>query len=181
MQNFPEIIKDGSIELRRIKPTFALAEEVLKIINRNREHLGRWLPWVACTHTIEDEYNSMMILREKEWSYWIFMNGKICGSISFVHCNEKRKKLEIGYWLDNEFAGQGIMTRAVGMLEKVAFEMNDWIKIEIHCSSENIPSQNIPKRAGYHLDGVLRQDFPYPDGRVDDTMVWSKLKSEFAK
>lgn len=181
MKNFPETLEGYGIELRRIKPTFELATEVFAIVDQNREYLGQWLPWVAHTNSVTDEYDGLSHVYKDEWTYLIFKDNKVIGSIGFVKRSESKKKLEIGYWLDKKFSGQGIMTNAVKILEKVVFDTDDWRKIEIHCDTNNISSQNIPKRLDYHLDGVLRQDFPYPDGRIGDTMVFSKLKSEFVE
>lgn len=52
MKEFPEKLEGDGIKLRRIKPTFELATEVFAIVDRNREHLGQWLPWVACNRRI---------------------------------------------------------------------------------------------------------------------------------
>ncbi|MDR2933694.1 MAG: GNAT family N-acetyltransferase [Rickettsiales bacterium] len=175
---FPEVIKNGDLELRHIKPTFELAKEVFEIVDRNRKYLDKWLPWVDRTKTVNDEYDGLMIVHNNEYSWHIFVDKKIVGNIAFHNFNEKRKKLEIGYWLDSKYSGRGIMTHAVHMIEKIAFETEIWNKIEICCDMENIPSQNVAKRAGYHLDGVLCQDFPYPNGHFGNTMLWSKLKSE---
>ncbi|HNY25040.1 MAG TPA: GNAT family N-acetyltransferase [Alphaproteobacteria bacterium] len=179
MKDFPETLDEYGIELRRIKPTFELAKEVFEIVERNREYLGYWLPWVARTNSVTDEYDGLSHVYNKEWTYLIFKDNKVIGSIGFVKREESKRKVEIGYWLDKKFGGNGIMTNAVKILEKAVFEIDGWNKIEIHCDTNNISSQNIPKRLGYNLDGILRQDFPYPDGRIGDTMVFSKLKSEF--
>lgn len=182
MKDFPEIIKDNDIELRRIKPTFEFAKQVFEIVNRNREYLGRWLPWAERIKTIEDEYDGLMHIYNGEWSYFIFLDkvGWV-GSVGFVKREPKNKKLEIGYWLDKDVCGRGIMTRAVSVLEKMVLETGEWDKIEIHCDVLNIPSQNVAKRCGYHLDGVLRQDVIYPDGTAGDRMIFSKLKSEISQ
>ncbi len=36
-------------------PSMADAEELFKLIDTNREHLGRWLPWVDAIQSLDDE------------------------------------------------------------------------------------------------------------------------------
>lgn len=36
-------------------PFMADAEELFKLIDANREHLGRWLPWVDAIQSLDDE------------------------------------------------------------------------------------------------------------------------------
>lgn len=179
MTKFLELLQENNLKLCRVKPTFELAQEILEIIDRNRLHLRRWLLWVDNTKTLEDTYNGLQYVYDNEWSYLIFIDNKIVGSIGIVKKDEKQKKLEIGYWLDKKFSGHGIITRAVRLLENMVFETNEWHRIEILCDPQNEKSLNVPKRCGYILDGVLREDYLYRDGTFGDTMVFSKLINEW--
>ena len=48
------------------------AEELTNLIDRNREHLRAWLPWVDTTRTVEDLKNFIrccsLALRYSYWS-----------------------------------------------------------------------------------------------------------------
>ncbi|MDR3126846.1 MAG: GNAT family N-acetyltransferase, partial [Rickettsiales bacterium] len=147
MENFPEILKGGALELRRLPVTFENAKRVFDIVDRNREHLGRWLTWVDRIKTAEDEYDGLKCVSANEWNYFIFDGERLAGSAGFGDRDEKTKSLEIGYWLDKESTGKGIMTRAVGMLENAAFSAG-WNLIRIRCDALNAASQNVPKRLG---------------------------------
>ncbi|MDR2902519.1 MAG: GNAT family N-acetyltransferase [Lactobacillales bacterium] len=179
MTFFLEILKEGNIELRHMKPTLELAQDVFKIVDRNRTHLEHWLPWVDKIKTVEDEYVGLQKSYEMNWPYLIFANDELAGFIDFIKRDEKRKKLEIAYWLDQNFTGQGIMTRAIKLVENMAFETGAWNKIEIQCDVSNNKSRNVIKRAGYIFEGTLRQEFPKADGVFEDIMIFSKLKSEW--
>jgi len=182
MTEFPEIIKDGDIELRRQKPTFEMAKETFETIDRNREYLGPWLPWVNGTRTLEDMYEGLKHVFENEIFWRIFLDSRFVGCISFVNKNKKAKWLEIGYWIDSAASGKGVMTRAVQLLEKAAFENSDnWNMIQIRCNPENLPSSGIPRRLGYHLDGEIRCDTVDSNGELRNTLVFSKFKSEWKR
>lgn len=47
------------------------------------------------------------------------------------------------------------------------------------CSKDNLRSANSIKSSGFHLDGIARQSAVYPDGKLYDNMMWSKLRSEY--
>jgi len=65
------------------------------------------------------------------------------------------------------------------VLEKITFETLGTNRITRQCSTENIRSTNSIRASGFHLDGVSRMGGIYPDGKVYDNMIWSRLKSEY--
>jgi RimJ/RimL family protein N-acetyltransferase len=71
------------------------------------------------------------------------------------------------------------MSEALAALEKEVFGQGI-NRIYIGNDTRNIRSVNVAKRAGYHLDGVLRQNRwdDYSQSFVDSN-VWSKLKEEY--
>lgn len=178
MTEFPEILKDGDLELRRIKPTFELSAQVFAILEKNRERL-HWMPWIDAVKTQEDEFIGLSRLYNNEQSYLIFVNNEIAGGIGSVKIHSRVGHVEIGYWLAGEFEGKGIMSRSVRLIERNIFETGDWNKVEIRVDAKNTASQNVAKRNGYTLDGTLRQHHRYNDGTFGDMMMFSKLKQEF--
>ena len=59
--------------------------------------------------------------------------------------------LEIGYWMRADAVGQGYATESTAALTRVAFEVADVERVEIHCSTENHASAAIPRKLGYSL------------------------------
>jgi ribosomal-protein-serine acetyltransferase len=178
MTEFPEIIKDGDIELRIVAPTFDNARELFDVIEKNRKYFSEYLGWVGHIQKPEDEFGQLQKWHNRKSNWLIHKDDKIIGSVGFANMEEGAKLVEIGYWMSAEFAGRGIMTRAVRVLEKMLFESGDWHRIEIRCDPTNIASRRIPEKLGYKLDGILRQEYPL-NGELRDTMVWSKLEQEY--
>jgi ribosomal-protein-serine acetyltransferase len=178
MTDFPEIIKDDDIELRMVAPTFDNARELFELVDANRAYLSQWLPWVPRIKAPEDEFAQLQKWHKKKQNWIIYQNDRMIGTVGLVHMEEDAKLVEFGYWMSAEFAGRGIMMRAVRVLEKMLFESGDWHRIEIRCDPENIASRRIPEKLGYKLDGILRQEFPLR-GELRDTMVFSKLEQEY--
>lgn len=176
MAEFPPVMKADDFQLEKIAPTFENARTVFTLIDGQREYLAQWLNWVKFVKTPEDEYPALVKgFDTKKGSYFITQNGAIRGSVSFVELNEADKRGEIGYWLSRDAMGQGIMTRAVGVLELYGFDVLGLNRIEIHVDTENLPSQAVARRAGYAREGVLRK-FMMLHGAPRDIVVFAKTK-----
>jgi len=85
-------------------------------------------------------------------------------------------RCELGYWILGSFEGQGYMAEAVATIEATCFKRG-FNRIEIRCSSLNERSASVPKRLGYKLDGVLREE-KVEAGRYRDTLVFAKIRSQ---
>ena len=188
MLNMPEKIEGVRIVLMRPFATFELAKEIFEKVELSRNTLRDWLPWVDGTKSPEAEYTNWLInWVQKHWDEgkgfaYLIRHKKtnaVLGAIDLMNYDETHKSAEIGYWLSNDAVGHGYMTEAVRALETVAFELG-LNRIVIGNDTENTRSVNVPKRCGYHLDGVLRQD-KWSDQKKSfrDSNVWSKLKSEW--
>ena len=173
--------------MRPFPPTFELAEEIFEKIDLSRKTLRDWLPWVDGTKSPEDNFIGWVVSQARKWKegkgFAYLIRSKetkaILGAIDLMDCNETHKSGEIGYWMSDDAVGHGYMTEAVRALESKAFQ-HGFNRVVIKNDTQNTRSVNVPKRCGYHLDGVLRQerwDARWQSFR--DSNVWSKLKSEW--
>lgn len=62
--------------------------------------------------------------------------------------NWSNKTAYIGYWLGEEFQGNGIMTKVAKTLTDYAFNELNLNKVEIRAAVENEKSRAIPERLG---------------------------------
>lgn len=178
---------NGRIILRIPDATFENAQIVFNAVIKNKEEFRKWLPFPDKTNRVEDSFSFLLSVQKgfeqnESGEYFIFEKdtGDFCGLVGMFHRkNVHDDYYEIGYWQIKEKCGKGYMTEAVQALEKFLFE-NGVNRVEIRNDTRNIASANIPKRLGYHLDGVLRQTgyAPYFNDWCN-TNVWSKLKSEY--
>ena len=179
MIEFPRSIKDGDIELVKPAPTAENAKKLFGMIDSNRAYISEWLVWVENVKTPNDQLLFLQAMDNKEnGDYIIKLCDELVGYAGFYKTDEKNLTAEMAYYLNQEYVGRGIMTRAVKMLERVAFEDIGLNRIEMKIEPENTKSVAIPKRSGYHLDGILRAT-KLRAGKFRDGMVYSKLKSEW--
>ncbi len=181
MTELPTVLFDGDFKIEKAKPTFEHARQIFEIVTAQREYMARWLEWVDFIHSPEDAFphlHKSSLPASK--SYYITINDKIIGSVSFVALGDTHKFAEIGYWLSKDYNGRGIMTRAVEQMERVAFEQMGINRVEIQVDTENLPSQGVPMRRGYVKEGLLRGRYVLR-GVARDVFMYSKIKSEQGK
>ncbi len=149
-------------------------------IDASREHLREWMPWADT----DPEPLNVMITRlrhframfdtDKDYVYAIFNKEEtqVLGG-SGLHTRLGEHAREIGYWIHVDHLNQGYATEVSAALTKVAFEIDDVDRVEIHCSPLNLASASVPRKLGFVHEATLRRRGPLKDGQPVDSMVWS--------
>lgn len=158
-------------------------DELFDLVDKNREHLREWLPWVDASKSPMDTESFLVAAISQYESgkgpqYAIFHETIMCGVCGFHPLDVTNKIGGIGYWLSLAYSGKGIMTLAVKALVESGFREHDLNQIEIACATGNIRSRAIPERLGFTFEGVLRER-EYLYGKYVDHAVYSMLTSEF--
>jgi ribosomal-protein-serine acetyltransferase len=118
--------------------------------------------------------------KRESLGYGIFKKGELIGSIGFADFDWKSKTTEIGYWIDRDQEGRGIVSRATKRLIEYAFSDLDLNRIQIRCTAGNTRSAAIPERFGFIKEGCLRQS-QFRNGKLHDFLVFGLLRSEWKK
>lgn len=159
------------------------AREIYDCIDRSRDFLGKWMPWVETTKSYKDTEAYIKSAKDKhrdksDLVFEIRQKDKFIGLIGLKDIDHTNKKAEIGYWLGEEYSGKGIMTRSSKVLIDYAFDELKLNRIMIRCAVENIRSCNIPRQLGFAFEGIERQGERIY-GRYQDLKVYSLLKKEW--
>lgn len=104
-------------------------------------------------------------------------SDEFLGAIGAHDIDRTDGRCNIGYYLAREARGQGVMTRAVTMLSRWAFDNLPVDRIEITIHPENAPSRSVAERAGYTFEGVLRSHTVIK-GKRRDMAMHSLLRDE---
>ena len=162
----------GPYALRRLRTEDA--PDIFASIDTQRRHLGRWLPFVADTHRIEQTRQGVagMLADTANPVFTLRSGNAFAGLIGFKSADSTTRTIEIGYWLRSEFQGRGIMTSAVQALCRLAFEEMGMERIEIRCALGNYRSNRIPQRLGFALDRVEVRGERLADGEFVDLNVY---------
>lgn len=177
-----EKILGKKVKLKKL--SMELAETIFKYVDQDRERLGKFLPWVEFTKTIEDEIEYIQLSHEKwnDFSLYDFAiyetkSNTYLGNIGVHTIDWVNNACEIGYWILGKFEGKGFISDALEALEKELFKVG-FNRIEIRCSSINERSANIPIANGYTLEGELKQN-SIEMGKYRNTKIFAKLASSF--
>lgn len=131
-------------------------------------------------YTAEDAAGYIKACIEKEgkdqMTRAIVVNGEAIGSIGiFMQDNVYRKSGELGYWLGEPFWGNGIMSKAVKQICQQVFEQYDIIRISAEPYAYNKGSRLVLEKAGFTLEGVLRDSICKND-KIFDSCIYALLK-----
>ena len=76
---------------------------------------------------------------------------------------------------------KGYATEFSAALTKVAFEIENVDRVEIHCDPRNFKSAAIPKKLGYVYEATLRGRTETIEGEQSDSMIWSIWREDYLK
>jgi len=157
------------------------AQDIFDTINTQRAYLGKWLPFVAVSLSIENTVffiDKMLEDTQENYIFVIHYDGVFAGLIGFKGNDKQNKRIEIGYWLSESYQKKGIVTQSVKSMCQFAFEELRINRIQIRCAVGNEPSKKIPQRLGFTLEGVERDGELLTGGIYTDLEVYSKLKTD---
>jgi RimJ/RimL family protein N-acetyltransferase len=84
---------------------------------------------------------------------------------------------EIGYWCATDKVGRGYITEAVVAMTEFAWSLG-LVRLELRCDARNLRSRAVAERAGYTLEGVLRNDCRTPQGALRTTYLFAQIPNQ---
>jgi len=146
---------------------------------RIQDNLRDGLPFPYTEQDGKEFISAMLAVDENDiFAFAITVSGKVIGSIgAFRQGNIHRKTAELGYYIAEEYWGNGIMTEAVNQLCDYVFSHTDIIRIYAEPFAYNIGSCRVLERAGFQYEGTLRNN-AVKNGKVLDMKMYSKLRIE---
>jgi len=167
-----------SIELRQL--AHRDAKELTRLIDRNRAYLREWLPWLNNSTSILDAARFIGRCMEQAADHngltlGIMCNARLVGVIGQHYVDSLNRRTEIGYWIDEQHQGRGIITQSTARLTDYAFREQDCNRVILQCAAGNLKSRAVAERLGFVQEGILREAEWLYDHYVD-LVVYSMLK-----
>jgi ribosomal-protein-serine acetyltransferase len=172
----------GGYALRLLEE--ADADEIFALIDANREHLGRWMPWVERDHEPADVLPFIRATRKQIadndglQTAIVDPQGRIVGMVGVHKVDWLNQTTSIGYWLARDEQGRGTMTAAVRAYVDHAFTTWKLNRVMIQAAVENARSRAIPERLGFREEGTMREVERIGD-RMLDEVVYAMLAADW--
>ena len=160
----------------------SMAEVIFNTIERDRNYLREWLPFIDATMAVTDTeafIKSLMDQNEnkRDEVFGIWYQEEFAGLIGFKDTDWINHKTEIGYWLALPMQGKGIMTTCVSFLIKYASAKMGINRVQIKIATGNVKSEKIPSRLSFVYEGIEREG-EFLHGKYHDVKIFSLLKKD---
>ena len=164
---FPHHVDDDLI-LTYLSP--ADADRFYALVDRNREHLGRWFSWVDQYQSVSDavgfaEANLRRMAKLTGMTCLVWHRGDLAGLVDLLNVEFASRQVEIGFWLGEAFQGHGIARKAVAAVVGYAYRGLGFTLIQAKVRPGNCRSERLlaalhftPEREGKSLVYKLTAD-----------------------
>jgi ribosomal-protein-serine acetyltransferase len=85
-------------------------------------------------------------------------------------------KGELGFFIESDYAGKGLMSKVVAELCKHAFSDLSFNKLFMRINDANIPSKRVAEKNNFKVEGILKNDFRNFEGRLVDVIYYGLCK-----
>ncbi len=164
-----------------------LAEEFFDLIERNNERLKNNFP-ITLSHCLSlektvdfIEFNKNKQKQKENYFFYVrnLETNNLIGYLGIKKIDYSISKCELFYFIDENFEGKGITSKAVSDTISFCFEALKMNKIFICTSKINFGSQQIALKNGFIQEGILREEFKNGDGILEDVVYFGLLKSDY--
>ena len=181
--DFPESLETARLLIRA--PQYGDGALMNEAVLESLPQLRPWMTWARSAPSLEQ---SEQLVREARLKFlqrtemWLLifdkLTGAFIGNTGLHHLDWKARKFETGYWVRTSQSGKGYVTEAVRGVTQYVFGELGGNRLEIRCDTRNERSAEVARRAGFTLEGVLRNNGLDTEGSLRSTMVFSRLKDE---
>lgn len=184
LRDFPDSFETERLLIR--SPRAGDGAALNAAIIESLDCLKPWMPFAQQTPTLEESeencrqaYAKFLARTDLPLMLTLKDSGDFVGRCGIHPRNWEVPRFEIGYWCRTCFQGRGYITEAVLGMTRFAFEELGAQKIEIRCDVRNERSRRVAERAGYRLEGELRNDDLGMDGSLRDTLIFGLISEDF--
>lgn len=157
---------------------------------RNGDWLTKWEPARPTTHADparnRDAFASRCAQRDRErqngvsYAFGMFVGPTFVGEINLNNVTRGAlQSCSIGYWIDQQFAGQGLTAEGVVLLMRYAFNELLLHRIEICIIPRNANSHRVAEKLGLRSEGIA-QGFLEINGVWEDHVRYAITAEEWS-
>ncbi|WP_166921359.1 GNAT family N-acetyltransferase [Flavobacterium poyangense] len=164
-----------------------LPEEFYQLIDKNKNHIAQTFPvTLANSDTLKkaQKFLTFNIDKEKNKEGYFFFaraikTNALIGYLCVKTIDYRISKCELGYFIDEDFQGKGIISKMTSNALDFCFNELQINKVFICTSEINLASQQIALKHHFKQEGILRDEFRNGNGILQNTVYFGLLKSEY--
>ena len=161
------------------------AARVVEACRDDRTH--QWLSRMPSPYELEDALDYIRgrtTVRATgdglDWAVVDPATDEVIGSIGIFDLSDDLAVGEVGYWTHPDARGRGVMTAAVGVVLRYAFEGLGLQRVKAHAAVDNSASRRVLEANGLTAQGVERLG-TFVRGARADAVVYDVLRGEWAR
>lgn len=162
------------------------ARAYYNLINNNRQRLSTYFPSTVSENISIDTTKVHIAARlermnRMEFLTYVIEDAKtkeLIGSIFVKDIDRRVLRGELGFYLDENNQGKGIITESLLEVIQFCFNQLGLNKVFMRVALENTKSRKVAERLGFKTEGVIRQDFKTTSGEIIDVIYFGLLATE---
>ncbi len=159
------------------------SDAFFQMIDANRPRLEDYFAGtVSHTRTLEDtrSYCQGIAQRINERSYFPFIitpkeKHIFIGLVDVKNIDWRVPKAEIGYFIDQGYEGQGIISKALSAVIPHLIKHYQFKKLLCRANAQNVGSAKVALKNGFELEGTIRNDYRTTSGRIVDLNYYGRV------
>ncbi len=162
------------------------AEALFEMVNRNKERLIDYFPISVGSMSDKnstEEYISEKInqVETREAYTFIIMDKSVSKPIGMLFIKSldwRIPKAELAYYIDKEYEGKGIISKALNNVIEFAFSVLKLNKLYLRVAPDNKGSRKVAEKNSFKIEGTLRNDFKTYEGALIDLLYYGLINNK---
>lgn len=160
-------------------------EKYFSLVENNRKRLEDFFTGtVSRTKTFEEttQFLKELLQKRDDKLYYPFViesleTKELVGFIDVKNIDWNIPKAELGCYIDKDYAGKGITTKAFSLVVDHCFDDFGFEKLFLRTHESNLFAQKLADRSGFQVEGKIRKDYKTTKGEVVDLIYYGKIKA----
>jgi len=173
----PAVLTGRSVVLRPWRPS----DEAYLRSAFDDPLIRRWSPLPLSADDAPSVVRARMEVSAAEPPAWVVTDatsGATVGDVSFRWIYPWLRIAAIGYVVLAPARGRGVASEAVRLASAYVLGSLGWPRLELHHAVANAASCRVAARAGFALEGTMRQALRYADGTWADEHLHARLATD---
>ncbi|PKB15102.1 GNAT family N-acetyltransferase [Flavobacterium sp. 5] len=156
-----------------------------QLIKNNIGRLEDFVVGIVAQTKTEDDVenfinNSIIKILNKSYYPYLVIDLKTKKPIGFVDIKNidwNIPKAELGFFIDENYTGKGISTKAIIHLSEYLFDELKFNKLLLRIHQSNKSSIGVAEKCGFEFEGIIKNDYKTTKGKIVDFRYYGKVKS----